>query len=544
MGAYYVTTAIPYVNAEPHLGFALELVQADVFARFHRLRGDDTRFLTGTDENSLTNVIAAERAALPIRELVDRNAARFRELGSVLGLSNDDFIRTASDPRHITGARRFWEACAARGDVYRRRYRGLYCVRCERFFAPDELVDERCPDHKTVPDLVEEENHFFRLSRYGAALGELLDDGTLRVVPETRHREVRAFVARGLDDFSISRSRARARDWGLEVPGDPDQVMYVWFDALTNYVTALGYGSEPEDPLYRRYWTESPARVHLIGKDILRFHAVYWPAMLLSAGAAVPTTIVVHGFLTRDGRRMSKSLGTGVDPVALVQAWGVDAVRYWLLRHVPPTGDADFSDDAFARVYAAELADDLGNLVSRVVGLLHRYRGGLVPAPGQPSGSELRAAATRLAADLTPALEAYDPRAALDAVFALVDSANRHVEDARPWALARAEREDDTVAARRLDTVLYDLAEACRVVAEGLRPLLPGTAERIGAAIGAPLATCWTRGLEWGGIEPGRPVGRSTLLFPRPDLAERAGDGSAVSCRPGTRGSGGRPPEA
>ncbi len=378
MGAYYVTTAIPYVNAEPHLGFALELVQADVFARFHRLRGDDTRFLTGTDENSLTNVLAAERAGLPVRALVDRHAARFRELTSLLGISNDDFIRTATDPRHLSGARRFWEDCVGRGDVYRRPYRGRYCVRCERFVAPDDLVDGRCPEHATVPEVVEEENYFFRLSRYSAALGRLLDEGTLRVIPDARHREIRAFVDRGLEDFSISRTRARARGWGIEVPGDPDQVMYVWFDALTNYVTALGYGAG--DPLLGRYWHGSPARVHVIGKDILRFHAVYWPAMLLSVGAPVPTTIVVHGFLTRDGRRMSKSLGTGIDPVALARAWGVDAVRYWLLRHVPATGDAEFSDDAFSRAYTAELADDLGNLVSRLVGMLHRYRAGVIPA--------------------------------------------------------------------------------------------------------------------------------------------------------------------
>jgi methionyl-tRNA synthetase len=533
MGAYYVTTAIPYVNAEPHLGFALELVQADVFARFHRLCGDDTRFLTGTDENSLTNVLAAERAGVPVQSLVDRHAARFRELTSVLDISNDDFIRTASDPRHLAGAQRLWEACARRGDVYRRAYRGRYCIRCERFLTPDDLVAGRCPEHETAPEVVEEENYFFRLSRYEDALGRLLDEGTLRVIPETRHREVRAFVARGLEDFSISRTRARARDWGIAVPGDPDQVIYVWFDALTNYVTALGYGSPGEAPLYARYWRQSPARVHVIGKDILRFHAVYWPAMLLSVGAAVPTTIFVHGFLTRDGRKMSKSLGTGVDPVALVRDWGVDPVRYWLLRHVPATGDADFGDEGFSRAYTAELADDLGNLVNRVIGMLHRYRAGVVPAAAGSVDAELRAAAVHLRDDLGRALgEAYDPRAALDAVFALVARANRHVDATRPWALAREERAGGAEAASRLATVLYELTEVCRLVAEGLRPFLPDTAGRIATALGVSLAASWDRGLEWGGIVPGQRVGRPAPLFPRPDLA-RSDARDSVSARRG-----------
>ncbi len=516
MGAYYITTSIPYVNAEPHLGFALELVQADVFARFHRLRGDDTRFLTGTDENSLTNVRAAERAGLPVRVLVDRHAERFRALTPALGISNDDFIRTATDPRHLTGARRFWEACVERGDVYRRPYRGRYCVGCERFFAADELVDGRCPEHDSVPEVVEEENYFFRLSRYAGVLGRLLDDGTLRVVPESRHREIRAFVARGLEDFSISRSRTRAREWGIEVPGDPDQVIYVWFDALTNYVTALGYGQKEEDRLYRRYWRDSQSRVHVIGKDILRFHAVYWPAMLLSAGAALPTTIFVHGFLTRDGRKMSKSLGNRVDPIALAGAWGVDAVRYWLLRHVPATGDADFNDDVFSRAYSAELADGLGNLVSRVIGMLHRYRAGVVPASDGASDTEVSEQGRSLAGFLGRALgDAYDPRAALDAVFALVACANRHVERERPWALARAGGAGDSSATRRLDTTLYELTEACRLVAEALRPLLPETAGRMAAALGVALAPSWERGLEWGGVRPGHSIGGSISLFPR-----------------------------
>ena len=243
MDSFYVTTAIPYVNATPHLGFALELVQADVLARYHRLLGDDTWFLTGTDENSLSNVLAAERAGEPVRVLVERHAEIFRALTGTLGISNDDFIRTSTEPRHLAGAQRLWRACDAAGDIYRRHYRGLYCVRCESFYAPDELVDGACPEHDIVPEVVEEENYFFRLSRYAGRLAELLDTGALRVVPAWRHQEVRAFVDRGLNDFSISRTQARARGWGLPVPGDATQVMYVWFDALANYITALGYGS-------------------------------------------------------------------------------------------------------------------------------------------------------------------------------------------------------------------------------------------------------------------------------------------------------------
>ena len=514
MGTFYVTTAIPYVNAEPHLGFALELVQADVLARYHRLIGDDAFFLTGTDENSLTNVLAAERESLAVRSLVDRNAELFRSLTGTLGISNDDFIRTASDRRHLEGATCFWQACERAGDLYRRAYQGLYCVRCECFYTAEELHDGRCPEHEIVPETVEEENYFFRLSRYTAQLAELLESRVVEIVPAFRHAEIQAFVVRGLTDFSISRTAARARGWGIPVPGDPGQVMYVWFDALTNYVTALGYATDAA--CYRRYWTDASRRVHVIGKDILRFHAVYWPAMLLSAGVPLPTTIRVHGFLTRDGRRMSKTLGTGVNPVALVREWGVDAVRYWLLHDVPPTDDADYTDESFARSYVADLANDLGNLLNRTVSMIHRYRGAVVPLASRRGSSALVTAATALPATLHRALgDVWDPRLALDAIFAVITCGNRAVDETKPWALARAEGDGDVDATLRLDTLLHDLVESLRLVAEALRPLLPDTAERMATQLGVGLATRWTQGLEWSDTATLTRVGEPLPLFPK-----------------------------
>ncbi len=525
---YYVTTSIPYVNAAPHLGFALEFVQADTFARYHRLLGDDTRLLTGTDDNSLKNVLAAEREGVPVRELVDRNARAFEALAPALHLASDDFIRTSADARHLAGVRRLWQVLDARGDVYRRHYSGLYCVGCEQFYDPDELVEGRCPEHGTPPETVREENYFFRLSRYQEALEGLLDSGRLQIIPQTRRNEVRAFVARGLHDFSISRSRTRARGWGIEVPGDPGQVMYVWFDALANYITALGYGtpsgsSEGAADLYRCYWVEGGRRVHVIGKDIIRFHTVYWPAMLLAAGEPLPDTIFVHGFLTIAGGRLSKSAGNVVDPLALAARYGADAVRYWLLREVPPTEDADYTDEKLERRYTADLANDLGNLLQRTVSMLHRYRQGRIPAP--PAGGdpgEIPILAASVVARLHRTLDvAYDPQGALTGIWELVAQANRYVEETAPWALARAERAGEGGGAaagssgERLDRTLFTQAETLRLVAEALRPFLPATAAGIARQLGVTLEDSWPEALRWGRLTPGTVVGRPQPLFPR-----------------------------
>src|SRR5690349_5703808 len=295
MTATYITTTIPYVNARAHIGHALELVQADVLARHHRRLGEEVRFQSGTDDNSLKNVLAAEAAGSSTQELVTVNGRAFAELAGPLALSWDDFIHTSTDPRHRPGVERLWRASAERGDLYLRDYEGLYCVGCEQFYKPSELDDGRCPDHGTRPDVVAERNWFFRLSRYAAELRELIESGRLRIQPAARRNEVLGFLASGLEDISISRSTDRARGWGIPVPGDPGQVIYVWWDALGNYITALGYGTGSAD--YQRWWAGADRRVHLVGKGVLRFHAVYWPAILLSAGEPLPTEIVVHDYL-------------------------------------------------------------------------------------------------------------------------------------------------------------------------------------------------------------------------------------------------------
>ncbi len=478
MSDVYLTTTIPYVNARPHLGFALELVQVDVLARHHRRRGDGVWLQTGTDDNSLKNVLAAEAAGVGVREFVDANAEAFLALHRPLSLSFDDVIRTSRDPRHRVGVERFWRACAASGDLYRKHYEGRYCVGCEQFYTDAELTDGRCPEHGTAPQRVAEENWFFRLSRYTDQLRDVIASGRLRIEPEQRRNEVLAFIAGGLADFSISRSTERAHGWGIGVPDDPDQVIYVWWDALGNYLTALGYGTDADD--YRRWWLDSDRRIHLVGKGVLRFHAVYWPAMLLSAGLPLPTTIVVHDYLTVEGRKVSKSSGDAADPVALVDDVGVDAVRWWLLREVPRVGDTDVTRDRIAARANDELVNGIGNLVHRVVSMIHRYRAGRPPAGRRaPEDDVLHAACQQASERVDVALAAFDFRQATEAVWRIADEANRYINQVQPWQLARAERDGDNAARHCLDAVLAALSRACLTLSDQLTPFLPDAAALI-----------------------------------------------------------------
>ncbi|WP_394839654.1 methionine--tRNA ligase [Pendulispora rubella] len=460
----FVSTAIPYVNAAPHLGFALEIILADAFARHARARGAAVHFVSGTDDNSLKNVRAAEAAGLSPRAFVDAHAAHYRDLQSLLGASFDDFVRTSADPRHVEAVHALWEACARAGDLEKRTYQGLYCVGCEAFYEASELVGGTCPEHGTAPEVVEEENWFFRLSRYQAPIAEALASGKLRIHPPWRGREIATFVAGGLRDVSVSRSRTRARGWGIAVPGDPDQVIYVWFDALAYYLTS-------------GLWTGTDRRIQVVGKGIARFHAVLWPALLLAAGLPLPTDLCVHGYLTVRGRKIGKSAGNGIAPQAVVSRYGADALRYFLLRHVGPVQDADVDEDRLTAVYTSELADALGNLVSRTLGLVRRIPRGAVP--DEPDGDALSVRARALEKVVDDACERLAPDEALRAIWTLVAAANKHLADGAPWAAP---------SACEAWAILHPALTAIEAIGRALVPFLPSTAEAIERALENPTA--------------------------------------------------------
>ena len=523
---YYITTTIPYVNGSPHVGHAEEFVQTDVFGRYHRLRGDETYALTGADENSLKNVQAAEREGIPVEELVARNSQRFRDLADRLDFAYDQFIRTSIDPRHAVASQKLWRAVAASGDIYKKHYRGLYCVGCEQFYDEAELTPEGlCPEHLVAPQPVEEENYFFRLSRYGDQLRELIDSDKLWINPDFRKNEVLSFIAQGLKDFSVSRSQERARGWGIRVPDDPSQVMYVWFDALINYISALGYADDGD--LYRTFWLENPDRVHALGKGVIRFHAIYWPAMLLSAGLPVPTTEFVHGYINIAGIGMSKSLGNVIDPDDLVSTYGTEAVRYFLLRGISPVRDADFADvahfhDQLRARYNADLANDLGNLLNRTVSMIGRYRAGIIPESGGETDleREIRDIVEPLPEQIDELFGRYDPQTALALIWELVTRANRYVEETQPWSLAKAAKGGDSAAEERLSTALATLAEAVRVIGALLEPFLPVAASRIQEQLGASAEAPWADRTRWGTSGTGTRVATPEPIFPRLEVPE------------------------
>lgn len=495
---FYVTTPIYYVNALPHIGHAYTSFAADILARYHRLRGDDVFFLTGTDEHAQKNVEAATRAKKPTDEYVREMSATWQEYFDELGLTNDDFIRTTEE-RHIVGVRKFVKAVWDKGDIYKGAYRGLYCVGCEAFKTETDLANGLCPDHRVRPQEVTEENYFFRITKYRQALLDHIRQHPEFVQPESRRNEIVRYITDAMTDISITRP---AKGWGIPFPYDESQTIYVWFDALVNYLTGVGYGTD--DQKFEKYW---PANVHVVGKDILKFHCALWPAMLMSAGLLLPKRVFAHGYFTVDGQKISKTLGNVVDSAELVKKYGLDAVRYFLLREIQFGNDGDYSESRFRERYNADLANGLGNFAARVLAMMEKYCGGKVPPVIL---SEMK--------NLEILRDAQDDRVgrldlseALAAIWSTIGELDTYIDNEKPWLLAKTDP-------KRLDGVLYVLGESLRQIAVHLWPFMPSTAENILDQLGVldiSRQTTYTELISWGLLKSGIAIKRGASLFPR-----------------------------
>jgi len=501
--SYYVTTPIYYVNAEPHLGHAYTTIAADVLARHMRQRGEDVFFLTGTDEHGEPVAQVAERLDTTPRELAGLNSVRFRDLAEQVGATNDFFIRT-SDPEHEAKVQEIVQGLYDNGHVYAGTYEGWYCPRCADFKTENELEDgNRCPIHQIELERQREDNYFFRLSAFQEPLERLFAERPGFVAPENRFNEAHSLIKQGLNDLSLSRSRI---SWGVPIPWDDEQVVYVWIDALLNYYSALSYAREGED-LTERFW---PASVHLIAKDILKFHAVIWPALLMAAEIEVPERVFIHGYLLMDEHKMSKSLGNVIDPVRVIDVYGSDALRYYLLAEVNLGQDGSVSTEGLEKRYTTDLANEYGNLASRTLAMIGRYRDGVVPE-AEPA-ADLAADFDGLTEQVCERLDAVEVTAALGAIWERVRRLNRYVQDSEPWQLAK-----DPVNAARLDAILYSVAEGLRVVSLLLHPFVPAAAEKLLTALGQE-----DRSLEsarFGAEGGGARIGELAPLFPKVEAA-------------------------
>ncbi len=468
--AYYITTPIYYVNDAPHIGHAYTTLACDVLARFMRLDGRDVKFLTGTDEHGQKVEKSARAAGMDPQAFTDKVSQNFRDLAKVMNFSNDDFIRTTEE-RHVRSCQALWKRLVERDQIYLGSYAGWYAVRDEAFYGEDELTTgpdgkKRAPSGAEV-EWVEEPSYFFKLSEWQKPLLEFYEKNPGFIAPDSRRNEVLSFVRGGLNDLSVSRTTFQ---WGIPVPGDPDHIMYVWLDALTNYITAAGYpdaGSEA----YRTYW---PADLHMVGKDILRFHAIYWPAFLMAAGLEPPQRVFAHGWWTNEGQKISKSVGNIIDPLQLVERYGLDPVRYFLLREVPFGNDGDFSHRAMVHRMNGDLANDFGNLAQRVLSMINKNCGAAVPQPGAFTASDeaLLAAADALVGRVRDELNLQAFHRALDGIWQVVGDANRYVDEQAPWALKKTDPE-------RMATVLYVLAETVRILALVTQPFMPQSCGRL-----------------------------------------------------------------
>lgn len=526
---YYITTPIYYPNSNPHIGTAYTTVAADTLARYHRMRGDEVHFLTGTDENAQKIVRTAEVEKLDPKTYVDNVVERFKELWRELDISYDDFIRTTED-RHHQVVQRIFSKLYEQGDIYKSEYEGWYCTPCETFWTESRLIEGKCPNPDCGRDveLLKEESYFFRLSKYQDALLNYIKNQPDFVQPLSRRNEMLRFIEGGLEDLCVSRTTFQ---WGVKVPFDQKHVVYVWLDALINYISALGY---PDGVNYARYW---PADVHLVGKDIVRFHAVIWPIILMALDIPLPKVIYGHGwYMSKDGGKISKSRGNVQDSFELIRRYGSDALRYFLLREMQVGTDGAYSEDGIVERLNSDLANDLGNFVSRSLAMLVKFRAGLVPQPGSegPLERELKALSREIKENMERKLDACDPAGALEELWRFVARCNKYVDETAPWALAKEEEQKE-----RLDTVLYTFAECIRLLAILTAPFMPGLTPKIGRLLGVEDGLSrWEDAAQWGILKPGLQVQKGDPLFPRIDISQFLSEEEPVSEQNGGSAAG------
>lgn len=502
MPNFYLTTAIAYTNAKPHIGFAMELVQGDCLARYRRMLGDNVYFLTGTDEHGMKIAQTARDNKKTPQQLVDEHSQEFVRLAEFLNVSNTQFIRTTNEA-HKKGAQVLWKKLAAADALYKNTYEGLYCVGCEAYVTEKDLVDGTCPTHLKKPERFSEENYYFRYSAYLEEIKKLIENDALKIVPASRKSEMLNLITSSIEekrDVSFSRP-SKALSWGVPVPDDPSQTMYVWCDALSNYITALDY--EHDGPLFKEFW---PADVHLIGKDILRFHAGIWIAMLLAAKLPIPKAIYVHGYITSEGQKMSKSIGNVVDPFEVGTKYGVEPLRYYLLREIPTTDDGDFSTARFEAIYDGELANNLGNLASRVLTMNEKYSASKVPPVVRDDAVVNEVLSTWK--DYQSHMNSFNLKAAAESIFALLTFVNHYIDVNKPWELAK---KDPT----KVLGILYHLLEILRHVSLMLAPFLPETAKKIQDALHFEGEKLYPDNIGWGILKEGTTIKKIEPLFPR-----------------------------
>ncbi|MFU0825769.1 methionine--tRNA ligase [Clostridium sp.] len=509
-GTYYITTPIYYPSANLHIGNTYTTVAADAIARFKRLTGYDTFFLTGTDEHGQKIQRLAEAKGVTPKEYVDEIVAGIKDLWKMMNISYDKFIRTTDD-YHVEAVQRIFKKLYDQGDIYKGEYEGLYCTPCESFWTETQLVDGKCPDCGRPVEKTKEEAYFFRMSKYADKLIEYIETHPEFIQPESRKNEMlNNFLRPGLQDLCISRT---SFNWGIPVTFDDKHVIYVWIDALSNYITALGYDQQ-NDELYKKYW---PANVHLVGKDILRFHTIYWPIMLMALGQPLPKQVFGHGWLLVDGGKMSKSKGNVVDPVTLVKHFGTDAVRYYLLHEIPFGQDGLYTSEIFIKKTNSDLANDLGNLLNRTIAMINKYFDGVIQAPTakEEVDAELIKTALEAPSKVEDRMNALKIPEALDEIWAVVRRSNKYIDETMPWVLAKDEDKKE-----RLGTVLYNLVESLRIISVMLSAFLPETSDKINTQLNVSLAT-WDSIASFDGTQAGTKVGAGEAIFPRIDVEKK-----------------------